>query len=86
LTSPFRTSIEPPLPHMFNANFLFASLIWGSVGFGYFIYGKKQSSWSPMIGGVLMMAVSYFISSALLMSLVSIGIIVAVYFLLRQGY
>jgi hypothetical protein len=71
---------------MFNTNYLFASLIWGSVGLGYFIYGKKQSSWSPMIGGVLMMAGSYFISSALLMSVVSLGIIVAVYFLLRQGY
>jgi len=71
---------------MFNTNYLFASLIWGSVGLGYFIYGKKQSSWSPMIGAVLMMAGSYFISSALLMSVVSLGIIVAVYFLLRQGY
>lgn len=71
---------------MFNANYLFASLIWGSVGLGYFIYGKKQSSWSPMIGGLAMMAISYFISSALVMSLVSLAIIVAVYFLLRQGY
>ena len=71
---------------MFNANYLFASLLWGSVGMGYFIYGKKQSSWSPMIGGVLMMAASYFVGSAMLMSLVSLGIIVAVYFLLKQGY
>ena len=71
---------------MFNASFLFASLVWGSVGLGYFIYGKKQSSWTPMIGGVLMMAVSYFISSALLMSLVCIAAMAAVYFLLKQGY
>jgi hypothetical protein len=71
---------------MFSTNYLFASLIWGSIGLGYFIYGKKQSSWSPMIGGVLMMAGSYFIGSALLMTLISIAIIVAVYFLLRQGY
>ena len=32
---------------MFNAHFLFASLIWGSIGLGYFIYGKKQGSWVP---------------------------------------
>jgi hypothetical protein len=43
---------------MFNANFLFASLIWGSVGGGYFIYGKKQRSSVPMIGGILMIGVS----------------------------
>jgi len=53
---------------------------------GYFIYGKKQSSWPPMIGGVLMVAASYFIASALLMSLLGLAIIVAVYFLIRQGY
>jgi len=71
---------------MFNANFLFASLIWGSVGMGYFIYGKKQSSWAPMVGGVLMMAASYFVGSALLMSLVCVGLIVGIYVLLKQGY
>jgi len=71
---------------MLNANFLFASLFWGSVGVGYFIYGKKQSSWPPMVGGVLMIAGSYFVSSVLLMSLLSVGLITAVYLLVRQGY
>ena len=71
---------------MFNANFLFASLIWGSVGMGYFIYGKKQASWVSMIGGVLMMGASYFVGSALLMSLRCIALIAGVYFLLKQGY
>ena len=71
---------------MFNTNFLFASLIWGSVGVGYFIYGKKQGSWIPMTGGILMIVVSYFIGSALLMSVLSIGIIVAIHALLKRGY
>ena len=71
---------------MFNANFLFASLIWGSVGFGYFIYGKKQASWTAMIGGVLMMTASYFVGSALLMSLVCLALMVGVYVLSKQGY
>jgi hypothetical protein len=70
---------------MFNTSFLFASLLWGSVGLGYFIYGKKQSSWSPMVGGVLMMVASYFVGSALLMSLACIGLMVAVYVLLKRG-
>ena len=40
---------------MFNTHFLFASLIWGSIGIGYFIYGKRQRSWVPMVrAGVLM--------------------------------
>jgi hypothetical protein len=71
---------------MFNANFLFASLIWGSVGVGYFIYGKKQRSSVPMIGGIVIIAVSYLIGSALLMSLLSIGIILGIYVLWKRGY
>jgi len=71
---------------MFNPHFLFASLIWGSVGVGYFIYGKRQSSWVPMVGGVLMIAASYFTGSAVVMSLVCIGLMVAIYVLLKRGY
>jgi hypothetical protein len=72
--------------NILNANFLFASLIWGSVGVGYFIYGKKQSSWVPLAGGLLMIAVSYFASSALLMSLICLAVMVVVYLLLRRGW
>ena len=71
---------------MFNTSFLFASLIWGSLGLGYFIYGKKQQSIGPMIGGILMMVVSYFIGSTLMMSLICVGLIVGVYVLSKRGY
>ena len=71
---------------MFNASFLFASLVWGSIGFGYFIYGKKQGSWIPLAGGILMMIASYFVDSALLMSILCIVIIGTIHLLLRRGY
>jgi len=71
---------------MFSANFLFASLFWGSVGVGYFIYGKKQASAASMVGGVLMIVASYFIRSALLMSFICLAIAVAVYGLVKRGY
>jgi hypothetical protein len=70
---------------MLNVNFLFASLLWGSVGLGYFIYGKKQQSISAMVGGILMVFASYFIDSAILMSLASLAIMLAVYFLVKRG-
>ncbi len=71
---------------MFETNFLFASLIWGSIGLGYFIYGKRQRSWIPMVGGVLMMALSYFAGSVLVMSLACLGLMAAVHMLLKRGY
>ena len=71
---------------MFNASFLLASLVWSSVGLGYFIYGKKQALWVPMVGGVVMIAISYVVPSALVMSLTSIAIMILVWLLLRQGF
>lgn len=71
---------------MFSTSFLFASLIWGSIGAGYWLYGKKQSSWVAMIGGVLLIVASYFVASALLMSLISVAIMIAVYVLLKRGF
>jgi hypothetical protein len=62
-----------------NTGFLFASLIWGSLGLGYFIYGRKQRSPGPMLGGVMMMGASYFVASALWMSILCVGLMLAVY-------
>jgi hypothetical protein len=68
-----------------DTHFLFASLIWGSVGVGYFIYGKKQQEMAPLIGGLVMIAGSYVISSAIIMSLASVGLMVAIYVLMKRS-
>jgi hypothetical protein len=72
--------------NLFDAKFLLASLIWGSIGVGYLVYGKRQQEWVPMTGGILMIAVSYFVGSALLMSLICAALIALVHVLLRRGY
>lgn len=64
---------------------LVASLIWGSVGFGYLIYGKKQEAFVPLIAGIALIAISYLVWSALYMSLASIAVIAGV-FLLRDRF
>ena len=71
---------------LFDTSFLFASLIWGSIGGGYWIYGKKQREMMPMIGGAAMVAVSYLVSSWLLLSLLCMALMVAVYQLMKRGY
>ena len=49
---------------MGNSSSLFASLIWGAIGTGLAIYGKRQGAMVPLFGGVALIAISYFISSA----------------------
>ena len=63
---------------------LFASLFWGSVGLGFAVYGKKQGSVFPLVGGILLMGISYVIGSALYMSLVSIAIVAAIIYLSKR--
>ncbi len=63
---------------------LIASLFWGSVAVGFLVYGKKQKEWTPALGGLALLAVSYFVGSALWMSLMSVGSIVAVCWLGRR--
>lgn len=77
-SAPIRVNILDP-------TFLFASLIWGSVGLAYCVYGKKQQQILPLVGGVVMILAAYFIGSALLMSLICIAVMVSVYLLMRRG-
>ena len=69
---------------LLNANVLFASLIWGSIGVGYFIYGKKRPSVYCAIGGIILIALSYVIGSALWMSILSIGVLAGVHWLIHR--
>ena len=85
ISQPLGTNCLPTV-NLLDSKFLFASLIWGSVGAGYFIYGKKQEAMIPMIGGLVMIAVSYFVGSWFWMSLTCLALMFGVYWLLKQGY
>jgi hypothetical protein len=65
-------------------NTLWASLIWGAVGSGFLVYGKKQTAMTPMLGGLAMIGASYFCESALVMSAVSLSLIAAIWWLSRR--
>ena len=68
-----------------NQNFLLANCLWGAVASGYMVYGWRQRTLIPFLGGFVMMVVSCF-CPALTMSLASIIIMVAVWWLCKQGY
>ena len=50
-------------------------LLFGSVGLGYFIYGKKQKAVVPLVCGLALMLFPYFVSNIML--LVGIGALLA---------
>ncbi len=70
---------------MFQTDFLYASLLWGTVGIGCITYGKKQGAAPPLIAGFCLLAVS-FIPSALLMSGLGLALVGGMIWGIKQGY
>lgn len=64
-----------------------SSLLWGvlfgSVGFGYFLYGKKQGAVIPLVCGLLLMVFPYFISNTALVVLVGVALAAIPWFIGR---
>jgi hypothetical protein len=61
-----------------------ASIVWsvlfGAIGVGYFIYGRKQRKLVPFISGIALMGVPYFIDNAGAMVAVCVALIALPYF------
>ncbi|MBU1169421.1 MAG: hypothetical protein KKD44_07635 [Proteobacteria bacterium] len=54
---------------------LFLGLIFGSVGMGYFVYGKKQQQIMAFISGISLCVVPYAVSNIPLLVIVGIVLI-----------
>jgi len=46
---------------------LMGGLVFGSIGFVAFIYGKRMNLWKPMLLGLALMIYPYFISDDVMM-------------------
>ena len=61
-----------------------ATLLWGvifgSIGLGFFIYGRKQQAIVPLAVGIALFVAPYFISNLVLLLLVGAVLIALPYF------
>jgi hypothetical protein len=61
-----------------------AVLIWGmlfgAIGFGYFLYGKKQKAMIPLCVGIVLCVFPYFIDNVYILVCVGVTLIVIPYF------
>lgn len=56
------------------------SMIFGSVGLGFFVYGKKQGAAVPLICGLALMIFPYFVESTIVLVAVGIALMAIPYF------
>ena len=56
-------------------------LLFGSIGLGFFIYGRKQRAVVPLICGLALMVFPYFLSNTMLLVGIGAVLIATPYFL-----
>jgi hypothetical protein len=65
---------------MLNSPFLLWGVLFGSIGLGFFIYGRKQRRVVPLLCGVALMVFPYFVSSVILGVAIGVILIAIPYF------
>jgi hypothetical protein len=58
-------------------NSLYFSIVAGAIGMGYFIYGKRQARFVPMIAGALLCVYPYFVENLLALSAIGLLLVAA---------
>ncbi len=61
-----------------------ASLLWGlvfgSIGMGYFLYGKKQGRIAALVSGIALMVFPYFVTNWFFIVLIGMALMALPYF------
>ena len=63
-----------------NTAQLLWAMLFGSIGLGFFIYGKKQKAVIPFVTGIGLFVFPYFITDVYMMVLTGVAIMVLPYF------
>jgi len=61
-------------------SWLLWGLLFGSIGLGFFVYGKKQKAAVPLLCGLVLMVFPYFVSNVILLVAIGITLIAVPYF------
>jgi hypothetical protein len=61
-----------------------ATLLWGllfgSIGIGFFVYGRRQRAVIPLLCGLVLMIFPYFVSNTILLVAIGVVLIALPYF------
>jgi len=63
-----------------NAAILFWGVLFGSIGFGFFLYGRKQRAIVPLVCGLALMVFPYFVPGMALLIAIGVALMAIPYF------
>ncbi len=65
---------------MANSSLLIWGMLFGAIGLGFFVYGKKQRAIIPLIAGIALFFLPYFLSNVYLLVTIGAVFVVLPYF------
>lgn len=65
----------------FSTALLFWGLLFGAIGLGFFVYGKRQKAVVPLVCGLTLMVFPYFITNTILLVAIGVALTVLPYFI-----
>ncbi|MGE5169989.1 MAG: hypothetical protein ACM3JC_06405 [Rudaea sp.] len=60
---------------------LLIGILTGAVGVAYFIYGKRQAKFAPLIAGMLLCVYPYFVSGVVWLVVIGLALVAAPFML-----
>jgi ABC-type Na+ efflux pump permease subunit len=66
---------------MNDSSMMLWSVLFGGIGIGYFIYGKKQKAVVPLLVGLALFVFPYFMPNVTLLLLVGLVLVAIPYFI-----
>jgi hypothetical protein len=66
---------------MESTSLLMWGVVFGGVGLGFFTYGKRQKAIVPLITGIVLSVIPYFISNVYVLIIVGFVLVALPYFL-----
>lgn len=64
-----------------NSTSLIIGIFTGAIGVGYFMYGKRQARFAPLIAGMLLCVYPYFVSGVVWLVVVGVALMAAPFFI-----
>ena len=64
-----------------DTSLLLWGMLFGSIGLGFFIYGKRQRAIVPLVTGIVLSVFPYFITDVYWLVIIGIAIIAVPYFI-----
>ena len=58
---------------------LMCGMLFGAIGFGFFLYGRKQKAIVPLCVGIALCVFPYFIANVYVLVLISVGLMAIPY-------